>query len=206
MGTAYLSQVDLEEVSAVLYDELDALEVEEVWDRAGKTRHGYVDTSEAAYRMVEEVIDPYLEQLKKYQKLGMSTEANTLCKGLLLGLYWFDRESKSEFKNWAVDAPGEFASTAIEAWKAGKPGQKDVAALKKFITEELGRWGMHLDRVLVDSCETLRRGGLCPDARCIAGLIDWSVTKWLIRKSDETIPAGAAAAKSTSTATCVKMN
>jgi hypothetical protein len=78
MGTAYLSQVDLEEVAAVLYDELDALEVEEVWDRAGKTRHGYVEPSEAAYQMVEEVIDPYLEQLKKYQKLGMSAEANTL--------------------------------------------------------------------------------------------------------------------------------
>jgi hypothetical protein len=146
MGTAYLGQVDLEEVAAVLYDELDALEVEEVWDRAGKTRHGYVEPSEAAYQMVEEVIDPYPEQLEKYQKLGKSAEANTLCKGLLLGLYQFDQESKSEFKNWAVDAPGEFASTVIEAWKAGKPGRKDVAAFKKFIAEELGSWGMHLGK------------------------------------------------------------
>jgi hypothetical protein len=64
----------------------------------------------------------------------------------LLGLYKFDRESKSEFKNWAVDAPGEFASTVIEAWKAGKPGRKDVAAFKKFIAEELGSWGMHLGK------------------------------------------------------------
>jgi hypothetical protein len=146
IGTAYLSRVDLEEVAAVLYDELDALEVEEVWDRAGKTRHGYVEPSEAAYQMVEEVIDPYLEQLKKYQKLGMSAEVSTLCKGLLLGLYQFDQESKSEFKNWAVDAPGEFASTVIEAWKAGQSVRKDVAALKKFIAEELGSWGMHLGR------------------------------------------------------------
>ena len=144
LGTACLSEVDPEEVSAALYDELDALEVEEVWDRAEKTRHGYVDTSEAAYQMVEEVIDPYLEQLKKYQKLGMSTEANTLCMGLLLGLYQFERESKSEFKNWAVDAPGGFASTVIDAWKAGRPGRKDVAALKQFIGDELGNWGARL--------------------------------------------------------------
>ena len=144
LGTACLSKVDVEEVAAALYDELDDLEVEEVWDRAGKTRHGYVDTSEAACQMVEEVIDPYLEQLKKYQKLGMSTEANTLCMGLLLGLYQFERKSKSEFKNWAVDAPGAFASTIMDAWKAGRPGRQDVAAIKRLIGDELGNWGAHL--------------------------------------------------------------
>ncbi len=49
LGTACLSEADSEEVSAAVCDELDALEIEKVWDRAGKTRHGYVDTSEAAY-------------------------------------------------------------------------------------------------------------------------------------------------------------
>lgn len=66
IATAHLSEVDPEEVAFVLYEELDALEVEEVWDRAGPTRHGYVDPGEAAYGMVEEIIDPYLEELKKY--------------------------------------------------------------------------------------------------------------------------------------------
>jgi len=146
MGMAYLSKVDMEEVAAALYDELDALEVEEVWDRSGKTRHGYVDTSEAAYQMIEEIIEPYLERLEKHEKLGMSTEANKLCMGLLLGLYQFDRESQSEFKNWATDAPGEFASSVIEAWKAGKPGRKDVTALKQFIADELNTWEAHLVR------------------------------------------------------------
>jgi len=148
MGMAYLSKVDAEEVAAALYDELDALEVEEVWDRSGKTRHGYVDTGEAADQMIEEVIEPYLERLKKHQKLGMSTEANKLCMGLLLGLYQFDRESQSEFKNWAIDAPGEFALSVIEAWKDGKPGRKDVTALKQFIADELSAWEAHLVREL----------------------------------------------------------
>jgi len=148
MGVAYLSKVDAEEVAAALYDELDALAVEEVWDRSGKTRHGYVDTGEAAYQMIEEVIEPYLEQLKKHQTLGISTEANKLCMGLLLGLYQFDRESQSEFKNWATDAPGGFASSVVDAWKAGKPSRKDVTALKQFIADELGTWEAHLVRDL----------------------------------------------------------
>jgi hypothetical protein len=47
-ATLYLSNVDPEEVAAVLCDGLDMLEVEEVWNWAGPKRHGYVDPGEAA--------------------------------------------------------------------------------------------------------------------------------------------------------------
>ncbi len=144
MAIDRLSGVDPEEVAAILYDELDALEVEEVWDRAGKTRHGYVETNEAAYQMVEEVLEHYLEDLKKYQQLAMPLEARRLCMGLLAGLYRFEHESKSEFKDWAADAPISFADTVVREWKAGSPRQSDIAAVKKFIDEELGGWGAHL--------------------------------------------------------------
>ena len=141
IATAHLSEVDPEEVAVVLYDELDALEVEEVWDRAGPKRDGYVAPSEAAYGMVEEAIDPYLEELKKYQKLGMKTEANRMCMGLLLGLYQFDHESRSKFKDWAPDAPSEFAWAVVDAWKAGSPSRADVKAVKAFIEKKLDGWG-----------------------------------------------------------------
>lgn len=144
MATARLSGVDPEDVAAILYDELDALEVEEVWDRAGPTRHGYVDPGEAADGMIEEIIEPFLEELRKYQALGMNTEANGMCKGLLLGLYRFKRESTSEFKDWAGDAPSIFADVVLDAWKAGAPSRGDVAAVKSFIEDELFGWGAGL--------------------------------------------------------------
>ncbi len=121
IATAHLSQVDLEEVAFALYEELNALEVEDVWDRAGPKRHGYIDPGEAADEMVDEVITPCLEELKKYRALGMNAEANRMCMGLLLGLYKFEHESTSEFKDWAVDAPSGFAWVVIDAWKAGTP-------------------------------------------------------------------------------------
>ena len=144
IATARLSEVDPEEVAIVLYDELDALEVEEVWDRAGPTRHGYVDPGEAADQMIEEVIEPYLEELKKYQELGMNVEANRMCMGLLLGLYQFDDESTSKFKDWAPDAPSSFAWAVVDAWKAGAPSRADVKAVKASIEDELGGWGARL--------------------------------------------------------------
>jgi hypothetical protein len=144
MALARIQQVDVEEVVAVLYDELEALEVEEVWERAGRKRHGYVETGDAAYQMIEAVLTPFLEDLARYQKLGLRDEANRMCKGLLLGFYLFQHESTSEFKDWAPDAPVSFAQMVMAAWQAGSPTTGDIQALKAFVTEELGGWGANL--------------------------------------------------------------
>ena len=139
-----LSDVDREEIADALYADLDALEVEEVWEQAGPKRHGYVEPTEAAYQMVERVLEPFLDELRKYQKLGMSDESIQLCIGLLMGLYRFEHESASEFKSWATDAPISFAAKVVEAWTMGRPSHAAVVALKEFIEEELGGWGQDL--------------------------------------------------------------
>ena len=144
MAIDHLSKVDPEEVAAVLYYELDALEVEEVWDRAGRTRYGYVEPGEAADQMIEEVLEPFLEELRKYQQLGMPVEARRLCMGLLAGFCRFEHESTSKFKDWAPDAPSSFAWTVVDAWKDGAPSRADVKVVKAFIEDELGGWGARL--------------------------------------------------------------
>ena len=81
-----------------------------------------------------------MSQNSKYQKLGTSTEANRMCMGLLLGLYQFEHESRSKFKDWAPDAPSAFADSVVDAWKDGSPGRADVKAVKAFIENELEGW------------------------------------------------------------------
>jgi len=144
IATAYLSGVDPKEVAFVLYDELMLLKVEQVWDRAGAKRHGYVDPTDAAYEMIETVLEPYLADLRKYQGLGMGAEANQICMGLLLGFYRFDHESDSEFKDWSPDAMSVFPDEVVETWESGRPSQADVQAVKRFIEQELCGWGPRL--------------------------------------------------------------
>lgn len=74
----------------------------------------------------------------------MSTEANRMCMGLLLGLYKFKVESASEFKDWAPDAPSVYADEVVRMWKAGSPSQADTAEVRAFIEEELDGWGASL--------------------------------------------------------------
>ena len=133
---AHLSDVEPEDVAFALCEELDLLDVTEVWDRAGRTRFGYVEPSEVAYEMIEEVLEPYLEELKKYHRLGMNAQANQMCMGLLLGLYRFERESTSEFKDWAPTISGNLDWAVVDAWKEGAPNRADVKAVRDFIEDK----------------------------------------------------------------------
>jgi len=126
--------------------ELNLLEVEEVWDRAGQTRYGYVEPIEAADEMMREVLGPFLEEMKRYQHLGLHNAARYTCMGLLAGLYRFETESTAEFKDWATDLPGAFAELVLREWKAGNPTAAEVGEVEQFIREELEKWTFYLLR------------------------------------------------------------
>jgi hypothetical protein len=121
-----LSDVDPESISDDVYSELDGLDVEELWDRSGKTRHGYVDPGDEAYEMLEEVLNPFIDEMKRYQKMGLNEEAKKYCIGIIMGISKFSQESNSEFSEWAVDAPSEYMSTVADEWKKGNPFADEV--------------------------------------------------------------------------------
>lgn len=129
----HLSAVHIGDVAENLYFDLNRLEVEELWDRSGKTRYGYVDPGEAADAMFEEVLEPYVDELRKYLKLSMHKEAKTYCKGLLLGIRKFETESNTEFKSWAVDIPSERFDELLNIWKEKQNNQQDIEEMEQFI-------------------------------------------------------------------------
>ena len=140
LATSYLSDVDAEDVADTLYVELDALKVEEVWDRSGKTRHGYIETQEAASEMIEQAMEPFWQEMQKYAQMGLHAQAKQVCTGLLLGLYRFEHESTNEFKDWAAGEPAEFARKVIERWKDGSPSPADVREVRQSVNDQLNGW------------------------------------------------------------------
>ena len=53
------------------------------------------------FEMIEEVLKPYADKIQEYDKIGMP-EQSMLCMGVLKGIYQFEHEAKTEFKEWAV--------------------------------------------------------------------------------------------------------
>ena len=121
----YLSDVDIEDIASEVYFDLDSIAVEEVWDRSGRTRDGYVEPTEMAFQMFEDALEPFVAEMKKYQELSMFVEAKKYCIGILSGIYKFENESTSEYKEWAVDAPAECFGWVVDEWKKGQKGITD---------------------------------------------------------------------------------
>ncbi|MCK4937846.1 MAG: hypothetical protein KAR85_04500 [Methanosarcinales archaeon] len=136
----YLSGVDIDDIASQVYFNLDNIPVEDVWDRSGSTRNGYVDPTEMAWEMFETALEPFLEELKKYQKLSMYVEAKNYCIGILKGIYRFEKESTSEYKDWAVDAPAENFDWILDEWKKGQGNLNDIADVDDFIKKNFTDW------------------------------------------------------------------
>ena len=125
-----LNELDSDEITMDVYYKLNQLQVEELWNRSGKTRYGYVEPSEEAWVMFEEVIEPFVDEMKKYQKLGMPLLAKKYCIGIIKGIQKYEHESESEFKNWATDVPVEYAERILDEWKEGNPDSTDIAEVE----------------------------------------------------------------------------
>lgn len=132
--------LDVDAIADDVQWELESLEVEDVWDRSGSTRHGYVDSGEAAWDMFEEAFQPFREEIQKYKQLSRRREVKLFCMGLLKGLYLFDKESKSEYKDWAGDAPHDFFRRLQKEWEEWNRSQRDLEAMNRFLTQNCPDW------------------------------------------------------------------
>ncbi|MEA3497184.1 MAG: hypothetical protein U9R42_14245 [Bacteroidota bacterium] len=140
LAKEYLSEIDLDSIAEEVYSELDSLYVEDLWDSSGSTSNGYIEPHERAFEMVEETIEPFIDEMKKYRILSMFQEEKICCMGILKGLYRFEKEATSEFSDWATDAPGESFSYALSEWKENKQNAEDLKEMEEFVKENFEKW------------------------------------------------------------------
>ena len=116
------------------YEILERLADEDVWNNSGNMRYEYIDPNELAFEMFEESLEPYIDDLRKCQKLSMDEEAKLHCMGILKGIDKFEREATTEFKDWAVDDPYENFIQVFEEWKKENKNPKNLEEMDEFIT------------------------------------------------------------------------
>lgn len=67
---ARLAQVDTDDVTNAVVAALLALDQEDLAARAGRTRYGYVEPTEAAWSLLEAAVEPWLEDITRGQASG----------------------------------------------------------------------------------------------------------------------------------------
>ena len=100
-------------------------ELEEIVTETARAANNIMDAAE----MIEAELLPFCEQLERYRELGMPEQESAYCRGVIFGLYRFERESKSEFRDWSVDIPAECARDLLDQWLARNPEDSRIEAM-----------------------------------------------------------------------------
>ena len=139
-----LSDVDVEGIADRVYEELDMIDVHDLWESSGSTRHGYVDVTDRAWDMFDEALEPVRGEMERYRGLSMRREETVVLMGMLKGLHDYEKESTSEFKDWATDAPGDRFDQILEEWREGRDDPEESREMEEFLQRETPGWSGEL--------------------------------------------------------------
>uniref|UniRef100_UPI00345E4EE8 hypothetical protein n=1 Tax=Mesotoga sp. TaxID=2053577 RepID=UPI00345E4EE8 len=78
-------------------------------------------------------------ELNRYFDLSLDNEAKKYCMGILKGINQFDKESTSQFKDWAEDAPDELFERILDDWKKACNNPEYIQEMEDFIERVLGK-------------------------------------------------------------------
>jgi hypothetical protein len=135
-----LGPVGPDEIAEDLFFALESIDVHELWDRSGSHSDGYSSPEDMAMEMVEEEIDPFSDQITRYHNLRLHEEEKLYCMGVLKGLYRFDKEAKSEFRDWASDVAGECFDFVLKNWQKQKGNERFTGEMGEFIKVTCPKW------------------------------------------------------------------
>ena len=131
-----IKDVDYESISDDVFWALDAIDVHDLWNSSGPTADGYISTDEMAYEMISNVLSPFQKEVFRFMDIGLTQEAKLYCMGVLKGIYMYNYDSNSEFKDWAADIPGECFRSLFDKWKNRNKKKSDTKEMIEFLKGE----------------------------------------------------------------------
>jgi len=150
MARASLSNVDADDIKDKIFRSLNTILVEDLWDNSGKTRWGYNDPTDVAYKMIGTELGDYILQMEQYRYLGMKKEEKEYCKGIISGLLSYGQDGNNEFHDAVPDDPYTHAENVLYDWKQNNT-EEDVSEVQavydSFFTSEENECA----KVLVDA-------------------------------------------------------
>jgi hypothetical protein len=114
IAMALLSSPSAEDIATEVSDALMDVGLDALHGRAGKHSWGYVEPGEAAVELLEEAINERVEDMKRHLELDMVPAAQTVCAGIVAGLYACRKTNSDGALGWAPDFPAEHAGFVVQ--------------------------------------------------------------------------------------------
>jgi hypothetical protein len=147
LAKSVVTDVDVQAIADDLEQALLDLDLDDLNARAGRTSWGYVEPTEAAWELVEEVVAPHLDEMKRRITLGLKAAAVAAAQGIVLGLYRCRNQATDGVIGWASDAPAEMAGEALATLaRASAAKHRRAWRLPAAFTTQVPDWADLVDR------------------------------------------------------------
>src|ERR1044071_1811112 len=113
LAAATVTDVDAQVIADDVEQAVLGVDIDQLNTRAGRTRWGYVEPTDAAWELLGEAIDPFLAQMTRHIELAFEAAAIAQCAGIVLGLHRCRGKNSDELLGWAEDFPAETACHAV---------------------------------------------------------------------------------------------
>jgi hypothetical protein len=144
---ATVADVDADAVAKDVEQAVLALDIDDLNTRAGSKRWGYVEPTEAAWELLEEAVDPYLEEMKRHVELGFKAASTGTCAGVVLGLYRCRGKNSDQVLGWAEDFLAETAGQAVATLARESAAKHDRTwQLSDEILNRVTEWAAMISR------------------------------------------------------------
>lgn len=119
LARGLLAETSPEDPAEEIVESIRALDIDDLNERAGVHRGEYTDPGDAAWALLEEVVTPHLDRMRRLLASGLLREARSALRGILCGLYAMrDGTDQGDVLGWAPDFPEQMAVQVADAWRA----------------------------------------------------------------------------------------
>jgi hypothetical protein len=113
IGKAAIARVSADAIAGEVELAIARLDLDDLGARAGRHSWGYVEPTEAAWEILQEAIEPILEDMRRLVELGLEAAATATCEGVVMGLHRLRGKERDGILGYAEDFPAEAAANAI---------------------------------------------------------------------------------------------
>ncbi|PWU12676.1 MAG: hypothetical protein C5B50_21025 [Verrucomicrobia bacterium] len=141
----------IEDIAEDVCHRVTRIDLDNLNQRAGAHSWGYVEPSEAAIELLEECLEDLTEDMKRKVEVGCLAAGETICAGIVAGLYQCREKRSDGALGWAPDFPAEHAFFAVEEFLGSVPKAERKAAeesLMEVVRELAPEWDEDLKRAL----------------------------------------------------------
>lgn len=142
------SEVDRDAIADSVEAEVGLLGLDDLGARSGRQAFGYVEPGEAAWELLQEVVQGPQDDIVRLVGMGLEDGARATCEGVLLGLYRLDQQTGHEVLVYAEDFAAEAFADTLERWLTADGPMKGKRVLAdEFVDRQIPEWGWLVDRV-----------------------------------------------------------